>query len=84
MKTLAGIGALAAGLLSATIAAETTASAQSTGAFVGDFSAAVDYLGRNALIDRDRMNLIPWDKLTAFFTQHLAERARNLAGPAAR
>jgi uncharacterized protein len=32
----------------------------------------------------DRVNLIPWDTLTSFFTQHLAERARALAGPAAR
>jgi len=32
----------------------------------------------------DRVNLIPWDKLTSFFTQHLAERARALAGPTAR
>jgi uncharacterized protein len=32
----------------------------------------------------DRMDLIPWDKLTAFFTQHLAERAPALVGPAAR
>ena len=30
----------------------------------------------------DRVNLIPWDKLTSFFTQHLAERAGALAGSA--
>jgi uncharacterized protein len=32
----------------------------------------------------DRVNLIPWDKLTAFFTQHLAGRAPAVAAPAAR
>ena len=32
----------------------------------------------------DRVNLIPWDRLTAFFTRHLAERAEALAGAAAR
>jgi fermentation-respiration switch protein FrsA (DUF1100 family) len=30
----------------------------------------------------DRTSLIPWTKLTAFFTQHLAERAPALAGAA--
>jgi fermentation-respiration switch protein FrsA (DUF1100 family) len=32
----------------------------------------------------DRVNLIPWEKLTSYFTQHLAERAQALAGQAAR
>jgi fermentation-respiration switch protein FrsA (DUF1100 family) len=32
----------------------------------------------------DRVNLIPFDKLTAFFTQHLAERTPALAGQATR
>jgi uncharacterized protein len=32
----------------------------------------------------DRVNLIPFDALSAFFTQHLAERASALAGSAAR
>ena len=32
----------------------------------------------------DRVTLIPWTKLTSFFTQHLAQRAPALAGPAAR
>ena len=32
----------------------------------------------------DRVNLIPWGKLTSFFTQHLAERPPALAGAAAR
>jgi uncharacterized protein len=31
----------------------------------------------------DRVNLIPWNKLASFFTQHLAERARALVGSAA-
>src|SRR5688500_13846821 len=30
----------------------------------------------------DRVNLIPWDKLTAFFTQNLSGQARNLADQA--
>jgi fermentation-respiration switch protein FrsA (DUF1100 family) len=32
----------------------------------------------------DRVNLIPFDTLTTFFTQHLAARAPALAGPATR
>jgi fermentation-respiration switch protein FrsA (DUF1100 family) len=32
----------------------------------------------------DRVNLIPFDKLASFFTQHLAERARALTGAAPR
>ena len=32
----------------------------------------------------DRVNLIPFDKLTSFFTQHLAERAQTVVGSAAR
>jgi hypothetical protein len=32
----------------------------------------------------DRVSLIPWDKLTSFFTQHLGERAQAVAGPSAR
>ena len=32
----------------------------------------------------DRVDLIPFDKLTSFFTQHLAERAQTVAGSAAR
>jgi uncharacterized protein len=32
----------------------------------------------------DRVNLIPWDKLTSFLTQHLAVRAPALAGATAR
>ena len=32
----------------------------------------------------DRVELIPWDKLTAFFTQHLARRAQPLVGATAR
>ena len=32
----------------------------------------------------DRGNLIPWDRRTSVFTQHLAERVRSLAGPTAR
>jgi len=32
----------------------------------------------------DRVDLIPWDKLTSFFTQHLGERAQAVAGPTAR
>ena len=32
----------------------------------------------------DRVSLIPWDKLTSFFTQHLGERAQAVAGPTAR
>jgi len=32
----------------------------------------------------DRVDLIPWDKLTAFFTRHLAGQAQALVGAAAR
>ncbi len=32
----------------------------------------------------DRVDLIPFDKLTSFFTQHLAERAQTVVGSAAR
>jgi hypothetical protein len=30
------------------------------------------------------VDLIPFDKLTSFFTQHLAERAQTVVGSAAR